>query len=248
MAIVPQGSLGKNRVAVITGATGNLGRVVAHRLAEQGARLALLSTNQAKLDELARDLHLPPERWLTRALDLREPQAGQVARDAVLERFGQADILLHLVGGWVGGKPITRGAADEIAEMLQQHLWTTLHLTQAFVPHFVASRWGRVIVISSPHAALPAADNAAYGIAKAAEETLMLALAEGIKGSGVTANVLRVRTIDAKHQRDRRPTPANAAWTTPEEIAAAIVYLCSDAARIVNGARIPLYGSAAASP
>ena len=234
----------ENRVAVITGATGNLGRVVAQRLAEQGARLALLSTNQDKLDALVRELHLAQDRWLARALDLREPNAAQAARDAVLEKFGKADILLHLVGGWVGGKPITHVAADEISEMLFQHLWTTLHLTQAFVPHFVANHWGRVIAISSPHAALPAPDNAAYGIAKAAQETLMLALAEEVKGSGVTANVLRVRTIDAKHERDHNPTPKNAAWTTPEEIASAILYLCSDEAQVVNGARIPLYGSA----
>jgi NAD(P)-dependent dehydrogenase (short-subunit alcohol dehydrogenase family) len=134
-------------------------------------------------------------------------------------------------------------AAIEVSEMLQQHLWTTLHLTQAFVPQFVANHWGRVVVISSPQAASPAADNAAYGIAKAAQETLMLALAEEVKGSGVTANVLRVRAIDATHERDQKHVPENAAWTTPEEIASAILYLCSDEAQVVNGARIPLYGS-----
>lgn len=101
------------------------------------------------------------------------------------------------------------------------------------------------IVISSPHAALPAADNAAYGIAIAAQETLMLALAEEVKGSGVTANVLRVRTIDANHERDRQPTldARRATWTTPEELASAVLYLCSDEAQVVNGARIPMYGS-----
>ncbi len=235
----------ENRVAVITGATGNLGRVVAHRFAEQGARLALLSTNPGKLEQLAHELQLPDDRWLVRALDLREPEAAPAARDAVLAKFGKADILLHLVGGWVGGQPVTRMAAEEVATMLEQHLWTTLHLTQAFVPPLVANRWGRVVVISSPHAALPAVDNAAYGIAKAAEETLMLALTDEVKGSGVTVNVLRVRTIDAQHERDRQPPPdaSRMTWTTPEEIASAILYLCSEDARVVNGARIPLYGS-----
>ena len=71
----------------------------------------------------------------------------------------------------------------------------------------------------------------------------MLTLAEEYKGTGVTANVLRVRTIDVKHERDTDPSPKTASWTTPEEIAAAILYLCSNEAGMVNGARIPLYGS-----
>jgi len=57
------------------------------------------------------------------------------------------------------------------------------------------------------------------------------------------ANVLRVRAIDVKHERDRARTVRNASWTTPEEIAATIVHLCSDEAGVINGARIPLYGS-----
>jgi NAD(P)-dependent dehydrogenase (short-subunit alcohol dehydrogenase family) len=67
-------------------------------------------------------------------------------------------------------------------------------------------------------------------------------LAQEVKETGVTANILQVRTIDAKHERDSQPTPKNAAWTTPEEILPAILYLCSDEAQVVNGARIPLYG------
>jgi NAD(P)-dependent dehydrogenase (short-subunit alcohol dehydrogenase family) len=58
----------------------------------------------------------------------------------------------------------------------------------------------------------------------------------------VTANILHVRTIDVKHERDGQPSPKTTSWTTPEEIAAAIHFLCTDEAQVVNGARIPLYG------
>jgi NAD(P)-dependent dehydrogenase (short-subunit alcohol dehydrogenase family) len=82
----------------------------------------------------------------------------------------------------------------------------------------------------------------AYAAAKAAEEALVLTVGEEAKDRGVTANVLQVRTIDTAHRRDRQPSPANASWTTPEEFTAAILYLCSDAADTVNGARLPLFG------
>ena len=70
----------------------------------------------------------------------------------------------------------------------------------------------------------------------------MLSLAQELKGTGVTANLVLVRSIDVAHERDRNPTPKNASSTTPEEIASTIMYLCSDEARMVNGARVPSYG------
>ena len=233
----------QNRVAMITGATGGLGRIVAKRLAQEGASLALFSSNEDHLSQLAAELDLPEARWMTRAVDFRDPQAAQTAFQATIDKFGRADMLLHFVGGWTGGKSITEFETGQFEDMLQQHLWTTLHLAKAVVPHFTASGWGRIVVVSSPNAAQPAAKSAPYAIAKAAQETLLLALAQELKQSGVTANILRVSTIDVQHARDLEPSPANVAWTTPEEIAEVVLYLCSDAARVVNGARIPLYGS-----
>lgn len=232
----------EERIAVITGATGNLGRAVAARLAEEGARLALLGTNAERLERLAHELPLPPDRWLTCAVDLRTAEGALAAARAVIDKFGRAEVLVHAIGGWLGGRPAAQVPANDVIEMLQQHLWTTFHVAQAFVPHLVTNRWGRVIVVSSPHATNPPEHSAPYAIGKAAEEALVLTLAREVRGSGVTANVLHVRTIDVQHERDREPTSKNASWTTPEEIAATILYLCSAEAGIVNGARIPLYG------
>jgi NAD(P)-dependent dehydrogenase (short-subunit alcohol dehydrogenase family) len=233
----------ENRVAVITGATGGLGRVVARVLAERGVRLALFSTNAEHLEALARELDLAEARYLTRALDFTVPGAAQAAVESVLEKFHRVDILLHLVGGWAGGKPVVELDTGDVAKMLDQHLWTTIYLAQAFVPHFVANQWGRVIVITSPTASRPAAERAPYAVGKAAQEALMMTLAQELKDTGVTANALVVSTIDVKHERERGRAAHTASWTEPEEIAAAILYLTSEDARVVNGARIPLYGS-----
>jgi NAD(P)-dependent dehydrogenase (short-subunit alcohol dehydrogenase family) len=105
-----------------------------------------------------------------------------------------------------------------------------------------ANNWGRIIIVSSPSATQPPEKGAPYAIAKAAQETLILALAQELRGTGVTANILQVRTIDARHEREREHTPQHASWTTPEEIAAALLYLCSEEAQTVSGVRIPLYG------
>jgi len=232
----------EDRVVVVTGATGGLGRVVTRTLGERGARLALVGSDQARLDALVGELGLPAERVQARAADLRHAEAADGTAAAVMERFGRVDVLLHLVGGWTGGKELGDTPTDDLVAMLDQHVWTTFHLLRAFVPHLAVGGWGRVIVVSSPVATRPPAKSGAYAAAKAAEEALVLTVAQEAKDRGVTANVLQVRTIDSDHRRDREPSPANASWTTPEEITAAILYLCSNAAGAVNGARLPLFG------
>ncbi len=222
----------ENRVFVITGATGGLGQVAAHAFAEQGASLALLSTDQDKLDALARDLNLPSDRILTHAVDLLDPDAVRDSAEAVSAKFGRVDALIHLVGGWTGGRTIAQSDADEFKFMLDQHAWTTIYLLQAFSPKLIANGWGRVIAVTSPLATSPSAKMGAYAVGKAAQEILLMTLADEFKGTGITANVIQVKSIDVKGTNK---------GTAPREIIAAILYLCSDEAGKVNGARMPLF-------
>ncbi|HET7704206.1 MAG TPA: SDR family oxidoreductase, partial [Candidatus Limnocylindrales bacterium] len=81
-----------------------------------------------------------------------------------------------------------------------------------------------------------------YAAAKGAQEILLRSLAKEVGGRGVTVNLVAVRAIDEKRERETAPSTKNASWTTPDEIAATIRYLCSDEAAAINGARIPLDG------
>ena len=230
------------RVVVITGITGGLGRVAARAFAEQGATLVAIGSDQTRLDLLARELDLPAERWLALVADLRDPSAAQAAAQTVIARFGSAQILLHLVGGWTGGKDLVAIEQRDLQAMLEQHVWTTFYLVQAFTPLLIASGWGRVISVSSPLATHPSAKMGAYATAKAAEEALILTLAQEVKTQGVTANVLQVRAIDTEHKRPAALSSSTANSTTPEEIIAAMLYLCSMEAGIVTGTRLLLTG------
>jgi len=106
----------------------------------------------------------------------------------------------------------------------------------------VAAGRGRIVAVSSPQAVAPDAGMSAYAVGKVAEETLLATLAQEVRGTGVTANVLRVRSIEATSD-PRRPAVREGA-TTAAEIVAAIRYLLSDAARVVNGERIGLHAGA----
>jgi len=221
-----------NKVVVITGATGATGRAAAQAFAARGDSLVLLSRDPSHLDALTRDLALPSERIHTQAVDLTDASALRSAAEAASVKFGGLHILIHLVGGWTGGKTLVDSAPADLDSMLDQHVRTTFNLFQAFVPHLTRAGWGRVLTVSSPVASRPAAKLGAYAAAKSAQEALFLTLADELKGTGVTANVIQVHSIDVDHKGKGTP---------PEEIVAAMRYLCSDEAAKINGARLPLY-------
>ena len=220
------------KTIVITGATGALGRKTAQAFAERGHSLVLFGNDREKMDSLVRDLNLPSERLHTAILDLRDGKAVHSAGEAVSAKFGGIHGLIHLVGGWLGGKTIPETAADDFDSMLGQHVWTTIHLFQTFMPLLEKSKWGRVITVSPSGVSSPLPKRGAYTAAKAAQETLMLTLAAELKESNVTANIIQVKAIDVDHK---------GTGATPDEIVAAILYLFSDEAGKVTGAKLPLY-------
>jgi NAD(P)-dependent dehydrogenase (short-subunit alcohol dehydrogenase family) len=231
-----------DRVVAITGATGPLGRVATRRFGKSGACIGLIGRNQERLVEAATRARLAEGRWAAGVGELRTPDGVRSALERIERAFGRVDVLLHLVGGWAGGTPVVELDHDEVRSMLDQHLWTTLNMTQAVVPGMLERGWGRVVVVSSPFATEPAGRGASYALAKASEEVIVRSLAREVAGTGVTANVVVVRTIDMRHERETAPSPKNKSWTTPEEIADVLAFLSADEAGSINGARIPLFG------
>lgn len=231
-----------DRVVLITGATGPLGRAAAAAFAADGARLGLVGTDAARLGALAGELALAETAWVPAVADLTDRDAARAAVALVEARFGRIDVLLHLVGGWTGGTPLAELDPEVLAGMLGQHVWSTFHVAQAVVPGMVARSWGRVIAVTSSATAAPGPKVAPYVAAKAAQEALLRVLAREVAGDGITVNTLAVKAIDARHERETAPSPKNAGWTTPEEIVATIRYLLSDAGAAVNGQRIALDG------
>lgn len=220
------------KTIVITGATGELGQLVAKTFAERGHNIALLDRDQTKLDSVVRKLDLPNDRLYTKIIDLADTQALHDSAEAVHSKFGSVHGLIHLVGGWVGGKTIPDSSSDDLKFMLDQHVWTTFNLLQAFLPHIAASKWGRLFVVSQPVTTRPIAKSALYAAAKSAQESLVFTAAEEYKESGLTANVIHVKSIDIK---------GDGKGTKPAEIVSAMEYLFSEEANKVNGTRIPLY-------
>jgi NAD(P)-dependent dehydrogenase (short-subunit alcohol dehydrogenase family) len=230
----------EDRVIAVAGVGGGLGPVVAERLAAEGAVVAGTDRSQETLDLLAADLGLSPERWDGRAVDLLDEDATRAWCAALVERFGRVDALLHLVGGWRGGEALHEAPLGDWDFLQGLLIRTVQHTTRAFHDQLVASPHGRFVLVSAKQAQSPTNTNAAYAAAKAAAEAWTLALADGFEPGAATANIIVVDAILTPRMREENPGKEFPTFTPAEDIAAAIAFLCSDAAGKMNGQRFPL--------
>jgi NAD(P)-dependent dehydrogenase (short-subunit alcohol dehydrogenase family) len=228
------------RVVAIAGVAGGLGPVVAERFAAAGATVAGTDVSQEKVEAVGNSLDLPPERWDGRAVDLLDEDATRAWCAALLERFGRVDALLHLVGGWRGGQPLHEEPLADWDLLHDLLIRTVQHTTRAFHDALLASPHGRFVLVSAKQAQAPSNSNAAYAAAKAAAEAWTLALADGFAGTPTTANIVVVDAILTPRMREESPGEQFPTFTPAEHLAAAIAFLCSDAAGKMNGQRLPL--------
>jgi NAD(P)-dependent dehydrogenase (short-subunit alcohol dehydrogenase family) len=229
------------RVIAIAGASGGLGPSGAKRLAAGGATIAGVDRSQEHLDALRAELDLPDDRFDGRVVDLLDERAAREWADHLRNRFGGVDGLLHLVGGWRGGKPLAEAPLSDYEWLHDLLVRTVQHTTRAFHDALTASARGRFVLVSSSQAQAPEGTNAAYAAAKAAAESWTLALADSFKDTSATANIIVVNAILTPRMREESPDKPFRTFTSAEQIAEAIAFVCSDAAAKMNGKRLSLH-------
>lgn len=228
-------ALAGRRIAV-AGAGGGLGPSVVDALARAGAWVAAADRTVEHLQgvrDIAGDV---------RGVDLTSAEgAARWARD-----LGTVDGLLHLVGGWRGGRDIEDLDLGDL-ELLERLLFhSVVHTSRAFAPLLkAAGERGRFALVSSSVVGRPPAGNAAYAATKAAAEAWTLGFGAELEPTGGTANVVVVTAIVTPQMRAEQPDEAFAASTDAGEIADALVYVCSDAARKMNAQRLRLHDGTA---
>jgi len=229
------------RVIAIAGAAGGLGPTVARRLADDGATIAATDVHQERLDQLGTDLALPEDRFDGRTVDLLSEDAAREWVTALSERFGKVDALLHLVGGWKGGDPIASTPLDDYEWLHDLLVHTVQHTSRAFYEQLAASDHGRFVLVSSSQAQGPDGTNASYAATKAAAESWTLALADSLKDTNATANIIVVNAILTPRMREENPDKKFRTFTSTEDLAEAIRFVVGDAAAKMNGKRLELH-------
>jgi NAD(P)-dependent dehydrogenase (short-subunit alcohol dehydrogenase family) len=217
-----------DRVALITGAGGNLGQAVALAFFGAGARLALIERKQEKLDEAFSNL--PPERRLmVGGVDMTSDESVAAMVQQVIDHSGRIDILINTIGGFRAGADLDRAEPWTWDFMLDLNAKTVFLACRHVVPHMRAQRSGKIVNVGARTAFKGTPGAAAYSAAKAAVVRVTESLSAEVKAQGINVNCVIPGTLD---------TPANR--VQPAALADVILFLASDAARAVHGVALPV--------
>ncbi|HEY1756843.1 MAG TPA: SDR family NAD(P)-dependent oxidoreductase [Bryobacteraceae bacterium] len=225
-----------SQVVLITGANGGLGTNVTEEFLAAGA--VVIGTSLAIADS-----DFPNPRFTAIAADLTDAQAAQKLAADVLGRFQKIDTLVHVMGGFAGGKPIAETDESTWERMLSLNLKSAVNILRAVIPGMRKAGRGRIVAIGSRTAAEPAANLSAYNASKAALVSLIQTAALENKDLDIAANVILPGTMNTGPNRAAMPGADPAKWVQPERVAALIAFLASPAGAQITGAAIPVYGS-----
>lgn len=229
------------QVALVAGGTGALGSAIAQALLAEGAQVTVTYRHAeefAALKQVAGAARLDGAQ--TDVTDLTA--AEQLVGDLVRAR-GRLDILVNAVGGYVGGAPLWQADPAALERMLGLNLRSGHALARAAAPLLMRSGRGAIVNIAARAALDHAAGSAVYNASKAAALALFDSLAADLAGSGVRVNSVLPSIIDTRANRAAMPDADFARWPKADDIARVVLFLCSDDARVIHGAAIPVYGA-----
>ena len=224
-----------DRVAIVAGAGGALGRAVAVKLAAAGFTVVGIDRNEDGLRELPEGVRQLPG-------DTTDPAVPKALVDRVVAEVGPPDVLVNTIGAFVLGDALS-ATPDELRLMVDVNAGAALWLTQAVAPHMRERGSGAIVHVSARPAAEPTGGMAAYSLSKAALSHLVRVLDLELRPQGIRVNAVAPQLIDTPKNRASFPPGVMAHSVTPEAIAELIVFLASDTAAPVSGAILPAYGA-----
>jgi len=223
------------KVAIITGAKGGLGNFVTAAFLQEGATVVGVSRSIQASD-------FPNPRFVAMPAELSSGDAANRLAAEVAEQFQKIDILVHLMGGFAGGKPVHETDDATLDRMLDMNLKSAFYIARAVLPHMRTRGGGRILAIGSRAAVEPSAQAGAYAASKAGLVSLIRTIAAENKDRSISANVILPATMDTPANRASDPKADYSKWVQPAQVANLLLCLASDSASQVSGAVIPIYG------
>jgi len=234
-----------NKVAVVTGATGELGRVVTRTLAGCGARVAIHYHQAA---DIAAALHQELPGSCVVQADVTKPDAIYRMRDEIHQQLGVPDIIVNNAVIQYEWTHVLQQSVEDYRSQFESCVLHNVLMAQAFVPGMIHKGWGRVIAFNTECAMQNVANQSAYVSGKRGMDGVLRVLAREVGEHGITVNqVAPGWTVSETRPATGRPDSyLNAVplkrWGTEQDIANAVAFLASDLAGFITGVFLPVCG------
>jgi len=227
------------KTVLITGAAGNLGAAVAELLSARGAHLVLLDLRREGLEQRYGQT---ADRHMLLPVNLLASADVQAAVLAAQQRFGRIDVLCNLAGGFRMGPPVHATQDHDWDFLMDVNVRTLLNMVRAVVPGMLAAGGGSIVNVGAQSALRGAAHMGAYCASKGAVIRLTESMAAELREQNIRVNCVLPSIIDTPENRAAMPEADPARWVSPQDLAQAIAFLASDAARAVHGVALPVSG------
>jgi NAD(P)-dependent dehydrogenase (short-subunit alcohol dehydrogenase family) len=246
----------ENRVVLITGGGGGIGKAAARRFLEEGARVVLNSRRREVLDAARVELDPDGERVAVVPGDAARPQTAERLVASAVDRFGRLDVLVNSTGIF-RPTPFLEQSEEHFEEALDSILRPTFYVTQAAARELVSRGGGAIVNVGSMWAidAITATPSSAYSAAQAGRHALTKNLAVELAPHGIRVNTVALAFVETpSYVRFMTPDEAHAVLDSvngfhplgrhgyPEDVVDAIVFLAGDGARWITGTTLPVDG------
>jgi len=232
----------EGKVVLVAGGTGGLGHAVTLAFLEEGAKVVATYRKQEEFDVLKSAAGTNGSRLEGYTIDVTDEAAVRQLVEKIVGKHRRLDAMVNTVGGYAGGTKLWELETKVFDQMLALNLRSGYALARAAVRVMLKEGHGAIVNVAAKAAVDHAAGAAAYAASKSAAVALLDSLAADLRGSGVRINTILPSIIDTETNRKAMPKADFAKWPKPEEIARVIVFLCSDDAKVIHGAAIPVYG------
>ena len=260
----------KGKVVLVTGASKGIGKAIAEAFAAEGSNVVLNARNQQELEQVAQEIQRRGGNALAIAADVMQADEVQRLVQQAIARFGTIHVLVNNVGGAGAFASFEELSDEDWINIFHLNVLSTVRLTRAILPSMQQQKWGRIINISSESGTQPDPFMPHYGAAKAAVNNLTKSLSKAYAQEGILVNTVSpafiktplIEQLLAAQAKERGITPQEAEQDflrqnrphielgrpgTTEEVAAAVVFLASEAASFINGSNLRVDGGSVAS-
>ena len=260
----------QEKVVLVTGASKGLGKAIAEAFAAEGSRVALTARNQRELEQIAQEIQQRDGQAIALAADLTNANAVNHLVAETIAHFGTVHVLVNNAGSIGRFAAFEELSDDDWANLFNVNLFSAVRITRAVLPAMRKQHWGRIINMASESGIQPDPEMPHYNTSKAAMINLTKSLSKAYAKDGILVKTISpafiktplvehmladqaaVKRITVQQAEEEflchnRPHIELGRAGKPEEVAAAVVFLASEAASFITGANLRVDGGSVAS-
>jgi 3-oxoacyl-[acyl-carrier protein] reductase len=260
----------QEKVVLVTGASKGLGKAIAEAFAAEGSRVALTARNQRELEQIVQEIQQRDGQAIALAADLTNANAVNHLVAETIAHFGTVHVLVNNAGSIGRFAAFEELSDDDWANLFNVNFFSAVRITRAVLPAMRKQHWGRIINMASESGIQPDPEMPHYNTSKAAMINLTKSLSKAYAKDGILVNTISpafiktplvehmladqaaIKRITVQQAEEEflchnRPHIELGRAGKPEEVAAAVVFLASEAASFITGANLRVDGGSVAS-